>query len=106
MSQTQEPIEKTEPSQAPPQDHRKPKSFKMIFGPIILLSVLSGLLGVGISQRVKRLQKIDKASNDVSNRLPVVQVVTAKQTDGSSGLVLPGDVQAIQVTNVSARTSG
>jgi multidrug efflux pump subunit AcrA (membrane-fusion protein) len=82
------------------------KRRKLIVGSLIVLVFFSSLLTLGITAHVKRLRKIDNASNAVKQAVPVVQVITAQQSHANSDLVLPGNIEAIQVTTINARTSG
>src|SRR5215468_8254593 len=86
---------------------RRPKSrFKLALLALIVLLFFAGLLIVGILPRLKRQKKIMDASQAIKDNIPTVSVITAEQAPAVSSLELPGNVEAIQTTPISARTNG
>jgi len=86
---------------------RRPKGcFKLAVLALIVLLFFAGLLAVGILPRIKRQKKIMDASQAVKESVPTVDVITAEYAPATSELALPGNIEAIQTTPVSARTNG
>jgi multidrug efflux pump subunit AcrA (membrane-fusion protein) len=73
---------------------------------LIALLFFTGLLAVGILPRIKRQKKIMDASQAIKESVPTVDVITARQAPATSELALPGNIEAIQTTPISARTNG
>jgi multidrug efflux pump subunit AcrA (membrane-fusion protein) len=86
---------------------RRPKSrFNLAVLALIALLFFAGLLALGILPRIKRQKKIMDASQAIKDSVPTVDVITARHAPATSELVLPGNIEAIQTTPVSARTNG
>src|SRR5215475_5206785 len=86
---------------------RRPKGcFKLVVLALIGLLFFAGLLAVGILPRIKRQKKIMDASQAIKDSIPTVDVITAEYAPATSELALPGNIEAIQTTPVSARTNG
>src|SRR5215510_12734769 len=86
---------------------RRPKGcFKLAVLALIALLFFAGLLALGILPRIKRQKKIMDASQAVKESVPTVDVITAEYAPATSELSLPGNIEAIQTTPVSARTNG
>lgn len=97
------------PSEAPRVGggERRPKNrFKLAVLALIGLLFFAGLLAVGILPRIKRQKKIMDASQAIKDSVPTVDVITAMHAPATSELVLPGNIEAIQTTPISARTNG
>ncbi|HTB18653.1 MAG TPA: hypothetical protein VK708_11080, partial [Bryobacteraceae bacterium] len=69
-----------------------------------LLAVV--LLAVGIFPRIQRHARANEVAEAAGTSLPNVLLVKAKLTSGSSDLELPGNIQAINVASIYARTNG
>src|SRR5262245_54471808 len=86
---------------------RSPRSrFKLALLALLGLLFFGGLLTVGILPRVKRQKKIMEASQAVKDAVPTVNVIKAERAPAASELELPGNIEAIQTTPISARTNG
>jgi multidrug efflux pump subunit AcrA (membrane-fusion protein) len=86
---------------------RRPKGcFKLAVLGLIGLLFFGGLLAVGILPRIKRQKKIMDASQAIKDSVPTVDVITAEHAPATSELALPGNIEAIQTTPISARTNG
>ena len=86
---------------------RRPKGcFKLAVLALIALLFFAGLLAVGILPRIKRQKKIMDASQAIKESVPTVDVITAEYAPATSELALPGNIEAIQTTPISARTNG
>jgi membrane fusion protein, multidrug efflux system len=86
---------------------RRPRGcFKLAVLGLIGLLFFGGLLVVGILPRINRQKKIMDASQAIKDSVPTVDVITAEHAPATSELALPGNVEAIQTTPVSARTNG
>jgi membrane fusion protein, multidrug efflux system len=86
---------------------RRPKGcLKLAVLALIVLLFFAGLLALGILPRIKRQKKIMDASQAIKESVPTVDVVTAEYAPATSELALPGNIEAIQTTPVSARTNG
>ena len=64
------------------------------------------LLGAGIIPRMQRSARAAETAETASSSLANVLVVKARLTSGSADLELPGNVQALNVASIYARTSG
>ena len=73
---------------------------------IIALSVLGGLLAVGIVPRVQRAAELRAAVKDPQSRLLPVSVVVPHPAPPTTDLDLPGNIQAFQETPIYARVDG
>jgi multidrug efflux pump subunit AcrA (membrane-fusion protein) len=109
-----EELEKTEPDQDEQEPQSEPAGDKplpkrrlnLVVFALMALLLFGGLLLAGVLPRLARQKKITAASQAVKNSIPNVGVVQAQQAPASSDLQLPGDVEAIQVTDISAQTTG
>ncbi len=72
----------------------------------LALSLLAGLLAVGIVPRVRRAAELSAAVEDPRNRLLPVSVVVPRPAPPTTDLNLPGNVQAVQETPIYARVDG
>lgn len=66
--------------------------------------VAIAVVAVGIGSRVRADHHLETVAQE--NALPSVTVVRAERTEGSSGLALPGNVQAFNSAAIYARTNG
>jgi multidrug efflux pump subunit AcrA (membrane-fusion protein) len=73
---------------------------------LIGLLFFASLLALGILPRIKRHKKIMDASQAIKDNVPIVDVITARQAPPISELALPGNIEAIQTTPISARVNG
>lgn len=73
---------------------------------LMAVVVLAGLLMGAILPRLERNRKIARAAQFIQDGIPTVNVVTAQAGPASSDLELPGNIEAIQIATISARTSG
>jgi len=64
------------------------------------------LLGAGIIPRMQRSARAAETAKTASSSLANVLVVKARLTSGSADLELPGNIQALNVASIYARTSG
>jgi len=64
------------------------------------------LLGAGIIPRMQRSARAAETAKTASSSLANVLVVKASLTSGSADLELPGNIQALNVASIYARTSG
>src|SRR5262249_7083661 len=87
-------------------ERRRKSRFKLAVLALIGLLFFAGLLAVGILPRIKRQKKIMEASQAIKDNVPTVDVITAERAPAASELELPGNVEAIQTTPISARTNG
>jgi multidrug efflux pump subunit AcrA (membrane-fusion protein) len=97
------------PAEAPRDEggRRRPKSrFKLALLALIGLLFFGALLTVGILPRIKRQKKIMEASQAIKDTIPTVSVIVAEHAPASSELELPGNIEAIQTTPISARANG
>jgi multidrug efflux pump subunit AcrA (membrane-fusion protein) len=68
--------------------------------------VAAVLLALGIIPRMQRSARAAGMAETASSSLPNVLVVKAKLTSGSSDLELPGNIQALNLASIYARTNG
>ncbi len=71
---------------------------------IALLAVV--LLALGIFPRIQRHARANELADAASTSLANVLVVPAKLTSTSATLELPGNIQAINLASIYARTNG
>ena len=94
----------------PPRNEERPRrrmsSFKIAILALLGLLLFASLLTLGILPRIKRNKKIMEASQAIKDNVPTVDVITARQAPTISELALPGNIEAIQTTPVSARANG
>jgi RND family efflux transporter MFP subunit len=64
------------------------------------------LLAIGVIPRIGRHGRATAIANAASVSLPNVTIVKTKLTSGSSTLELPGNIQAINIATIFARTNG
>jgi len=79
-----------------------PKSLKKIG--IGAAAVALVVVGLGIGSRVRADQRLEAVATD--NALPTVQVIRAEHSTKGEGLVLPGNIQALNSAALFARTNG
>jgi multidrug efflux system membrane fusion protein len=87
-------------------DKRRPLRLKVAFIILLALVALIGLFAFGFIPRQKRLAMTTAAAQNSQSSFPQVNVVTVEQSPASSELQLPGNIEAVQVATISARTSG
>ena len=68
--------------------------------------LLGGLLLLGILPRLAQSRRLAAESRTEAHQLPSVTVTRAEQSPGAVLLTLPGNVEAVEETQISARTSG
>src|SRR5262245_6349162 len=85
---------------------RRKSRFKFALLALLGLLFFGSLLTVGILPRIKRQKKIMEASQAVKDSVPNVNVIKAERAPAVSELELPGNIEAIQTTPISARTNG
>lgn len=74
---------------------------------VVPLLLLAGLFYFfGFLPRQRNQHEIEAAALAEKNRVPIVNAVSLKQADDSSGLVLPGQIQPYHQTDLYARTQG
>src|SRR5215471_17085535 len=101
-----EPAPRADHIQNSPAERRKASRKMPAFLLLGLVGALAGLLVLGIVPRLNREKKIQAAATQAENNVPSVQVITARRGSDSNDLELPGNIEAIQVTTINARTSG
>jgi len=87
-------------------ERRRKSRFKLAILALAGLLFFASLFVVGILPRVKRQKKIMEASQAIKDKVPTVDVITAERAPAASELELPGNIEAIQTTPISARTNG
>jgi multidrug efflux pump subunit AcrA (membrane-fusion protein) len=73
---------------------------------LAILVAIAGLLLAGILPRIQRQKTVQAAAQAVVNAVPAVNVATVRESLDNDGIELPGNIEAIQTTTISARTSG
>src|SRR5581483_174177 len=89
-------------------DPEPPRTSHFRLGLIIffIIAFFVILFVVGTIPRIRQQERISAASKAVQTSLPPVNTVVAARAPAGSDLQLPADIQAIQVTTISARSSG
>src|SRR5512146_1128475 len=72
----------------------------------LALTMLGGLLAVGIIPRAQRAAELRAAVGDPQSRLVPVNVVVPRPAPAATDLDLPGNVQAFEETPIYARVDG
>ena len=86
---------------------KKPEAKGRIWKIILILLVLFGLLFlVGILPRLHNQPKVNAYAKSQKNSVPVVNTVAVEPPPASDALVLPGDIEAVQQTAITARAAG
>lgn len=85
---------------------RRVSRTKLVIVAIVAILLLAALLVLGVVPRLRRDKKNDEAAKETGNAVPVVNVVRTERASSDSNLELPGNVEAVQVTTINARTSG
>ncbi len=78
-------------------------NWRSIFGSILVVAIL---LAAGIWPRLKQAKKLDSEQSETKSEGVDVNVETVHRAESTTDLTLPSNVQAIDETNISARTSG
>ena len=73
---------------------------------LVLLVLFAVLLVVGLLPRLHRQPQLKAAAQEQKDTTPTVIVVSVQQPPAADVLTLPGNIQAIQQTSVTARASG
>ncbi len=73
---------------------------------IATMLIAVALIGVGVIPRMQRSARAAETAETASSSLANVLVVKARLTSGSADLELPGNIQALNVASIYARTSG
>jgi RND family efflux transporter MFP subunit len=90
------------PIEMPVQANR-PKRTKLWIAAALLAVVL---LALGIIPRLQRSARASETAEAAKSSLANVLVIKAKLTSGSAELELPGNIQALNLASIYARTSG
>jgi len=83
-------------------DRLRPLLLPLLIGGV----VLGGLLLLGIIPRIRRGRKLAAESRAEAKRLPSVSITRAELSAEGVALSLPGNVQPVEETQLSARTAG
>ncbi|MBO0861026.1 MAG: efflux RND transporter periplasmic adaptor subunit [Chloracidobacterium sp.] len=101
------PREPPAPAERPRGGERHPRSrFLIAIWALLGLLFFAVLLTIGVLPRIRRQKKITEASQAIKEATPHVNVITATEGPATSGLELPGNIEALQTASVSARTNG
>ncbi|MGA9767943.1 MAG: efflux RND transporter periplasmic adaptor subunit [Blastocatellia bacterium] len=97
-------------SHAPPAGASARRSKKHGFR-LTLVALIAGLLLAllligAILPRIQRHKKITGVAQSIQDGIPTVNVVLAEAGPATYDLELPGNIEAIQIATISARTSG
>ena len=71
-----------------------------------LLALIAVFVFFGVLPRIKNQQELKAASDEASNRIQLVSVVTVKAIGDTNGLTLPGQISPYRETSLYARTQG
>lgn len=96
----QDQSEHTAPSAA---SHRRRHSWLYL---LIALIAIAGALFLGWLPRQKRDKQVQRRATQQKNALPIVQVVTARQSSRTEELTLPGTVVPVFTTHIYSRAAG
>lgn len=88
---------------APKKQEPKGRIWKII---LVLLIVFGLLFLVGILPRLHKQPQVNADAKAHKNAVPVVNVAAAAAPPPSDALVLPGNIEAIQQTSITARAAG
>jgi len=86
---------------------KKPEAKGRIWKIALVLLIVFGLLFlIGILPRLHNQPKVNAYAKSQKDSVPVVNAVAAEAPPPSDALVLPGNIEAIQQTAITARASG
>ncbi len=80
------------------------KRFLQIILPV--LALIAVFVFFGVLPRIRNQQELKAASDETTNRVQLVSVVTVKAIGDTNGLTLPGQISPYRETNLYARTQG
>jgi multidrug efflux pump subunit AcrA (membrane-fusion protein) len=86
-------------------DQHRPSRTALVAAAALVILLFATLLTLGVVSRVRRDRKNDAALKE-DQQVATVTVIKAQRSSSSADLELPGNIQAMQVTTISARTSG
>jgi multidrug efflux pump subunit AcrA (membrane-fusion protein) len=76
----------------------------------LVLAAMAGLLAllllVGLVPRLRAKPTLEKRAKENSDSVPEVEVAYPKRSPDASSLTLPGNIQALQESDISARSTG
>ncbi len=79
------------------------RNIKPILAGVTVVVILGAL---GLAPRARQAQNLKRVSLDTQDAIPSVSVVKLTSSSSASDLVLPSNIQAIDQTTITARTSG
>jgi RND family efflux transporter MFP subunit len=75
-------------------------------GIAVAATVVAALIAIGMAPRIRQAKKLDKVQQAAKSDAMDVNVEHLRRADSTTNLTLPSNVQAIEETNISARTAG
>src|SRR5579862_8651787 len=72
----------------------------------LAVAIVGGMLAMGAVPRIKQNQKLHAMAASHRQEELLVQVVRPHSSAGTSSVTLPGNVQAVEETEINARTTG
>ena len=88
------------------QEDQRTSRTKFFLIVLVVVVLLAALLVLGIVPRVRRNREIKGAAVEEKTSLPIVHVIRTERAEATTELELPGNIEALQVASISARTSG
>jgi RND family efflux transporter MFP subunit len=89
-----------------PHDAKPPRPGQIAGRLLLVAIVVGGLLTMGAVPRMKQNKKLAAMAAAKEEEATLVQIVRPHEAIGATSSTLPGNVQAVEETAISARTSG
>jgi multidrug efflux system membrane fusion protein len=91
------------PASAPKPARPRVRAGRLISLGVLLLAIVAA---IGLAPRLRRQAELKAATDELSGHIATVNVVSARRAPSSSSVSLPGNIEAVQVASIFARTNG
>jgi RND family efflux transporter MFP subunit len=91
------------PASEPKRARPRVRAGRLISLGVLLLAIVAA---IGLAPRLRRQAELKAATEDLAGHIATVNVVSARRASSSSSVSLPGNIEAVQVASIFARTNG